>query len=282
MTETLERTTFLRPPRGARTVGSAPAIEWVASVLRAKPGALPVDFAASADVTRKTVESLLGSSPRPSLRWDTYERIMNTGPEDVKIAPGRIVSGRPALRIVQELRDDGWNLPEIAGAAGLKPATLRATNLGRVRVETLSRIVLAKRLLDVRRTRGGVNSSAHVPAYPTTRRIEALMVQGWTRDEIAQRAGLSAGVIQNRSARKHVTVATAERVRKAFASMRIMSGDSVVTMKTAKRLGYAPWSAWSDGSMDVGSAVPDYGFVDDPQWGGRHSAALGSIMFGRL
>lgn len=63
-----------------------------------------------------------------------------------------------------------------------------------------------------------------------------------------------------------MTVATAERVRKAFASMRIMSGDSVVTMKTAKRLGYAPWSAWSDGSMDTESAVPDYEFVDDPQW----------------
>ena len=90
------------------------------------------------------------------------------------------------------------------------------------------------------------------------------MAMGWRREEIARRSGVSASAIRTTGTK--VLASTAERVRVAFTAMRLTPGDSAITQERAKQLGYAPWSAWPGGSIDVESAVPDWGFVEDRQW----------------
>lgn len=251
---------------GSRTRGkdSVPAIEWITQVLKSRPEAQVSDFAASAGVSRKTVANLLGPSPRPSLYAGTYERIMSTGPQDLKISRHRIVSGKPARRMVAALVEDGWSHGEIAQAAGLQTSTLTPQNLDRVYVETISRLQRATRTLNNRHAHGERSNATSVPSYPMLRRVEALMVLGWTREEITRRSGVSVAAI--RTTRKRVLPTTAQGVHEAFLRMRFSLGDSPATRERAKQMGFAPWSAWPDGSIDIESAVPDWAFVQDRRW----------------
>lgn len=248
----------------ARGKDSRPVIEWIQYVLQSRPGAQVADFAVAAGVGRKTIAGLLGDSPRPTLYSGTYERIMNTRPEDIRIAPHRIVSGDGARKILSELTQDGWSLGEIARAGGLKRSTVSSGNLGRVQVETVGRILHAQEVLNRRHLRGERHPRALIPSYRVLRRVEALMSMGWTQEEIAQRAQVSVKVF--RAAKKSVFHSTARRVFAAFEGMRLSPGGSDVTREYARRLGYAPWSAWPGDSIDREDAIPDWRFLDDVEW----------------
>lgn len=249
--------------RYGRGHDSAEAIGWIKEALRRRPEAQPCDFALSAGVSRRTVTELLGSSPRPTLYAPTYARIMSTSPEGIRVPPTRVVSGAPARHIISALTSRGWTRREIAGAAGISGNTIAPGNLERVRVETVVRLVHARRALDERSRRGAV--SQYVPSFPMLRRVEALMSMGWDREEIANQAGASQGTIRTR--KQKVARSTAQSVAETFERLRFTLGGNDTTRRRAKRLGYAPWSAWPNGSMDVEGAVPDWKFVEDKQWG---------------
>lgn len=261
MTQTLEGT-----PR-TRGNDSRPAIEWINRVLAQRPEAQPYDFAAAAGVNRKTVANLLGPSPRPSLYSPTYERIMSTGPEDVRLSRHRVVPGTQAQQIVDDLTRQGWTLIEIAAAAGMRPGTLNRKNLTQVHLQTIARLAQAKRVLDARKRSGAESLYALEPSFRVLRRVEALMTMGWSRDEIARRAGVSRAAIRTRKTR--VSASTARAVSAAFESMRFSTGNNEITRQRARQYGFAPWSAWPNGSIDVASAVPDWKYMDDKEWGER-------------
>lgn len=243
---------------------SAVAIAWITEVLQQRPDARPYDFAASAGVNRKTIANLLSESPRPTLYSSTYSRIMSTGPDDVRLSRYRLTSGAAAQRIVNDLLRKGWTRKEIADAAGLRRYTVADKNLGQVHLQTVARLMEARRVLDAR-TRSGVESEhALAPSFRVLRRAEALMAMGWSREEIAKRAGVGAAVL--RTKRSHVALSTAKAVEKAFAEMRLTPGGSEITRRRARRYGFAPWSAWPGGTIDVASAVPDWEFVEDAVW----------------
>lgn len=222
------------------------------------------DFAVAAGVSRKTVANLLGANPRPTLYSKTYERIMSTGPEDIHIARRRIVPGDSAREVLNSLTQDGWSLKEIAEAGGLKRSTLSSGNLGSVHAETLARLLRAQGVLNLRLLQGERDPRALVPSYRVLRRAEALMSMGWKREEIARRGQVSVHAL--RTTKRFVLRSTAERVFATFDSMRLSPGDSDITRERAKRLGYAPWSAWPGWSIDREDAVPDWGFLDDVEW----------------
>lgn len=255
--------TAMSAPR-TRGRDSSVAIQWITQVLKQRPGAHPSDFAASAGVSRKTVVNLLGESPRPSLNSATFTRIMDTTPEDVRLSRRRVVSGEPARRILEHLGAQGWTLREIADAAGLKTSTLNDKNLDQVYIETLSRLAHARRVLEGRLLRGMEGRFVLVPSTPMLRRVEALMAMGWSRSDIAERAGVSLGAIRTAKPRVHAT--TSRAVHAAFETMRFSTGTNAITQKRARQLGYAPWSAWPDGGMDDEDAVPEWRFVADDEW----------------
>lgn len=258
MTQSLERETR------SRGKDSAPAIEWITQVLEQRPGAQACDFAYSAGVNRKTIVGLLGPSPRPSLYSSTYDRIMSTGPEDVKVPRHRIIPGEPAKRIVENLVGKGWMLKEIADAAGIGPRTLNNQNLDNVHAETVYRLLMAKRRLDEKNLRGIEGENALALAHSLHRRVEALMVMGWSREEIARRSEVPISTL--RTAKPRVLVSTLKSVKGAYEGMRFTPGGNEVTEHRAKRMGYAPWSAWPGGSIDVEDAVPDWNFIQDVSW----------------
>lgn len=250
----------------ARGNDSSVAIAWINQVLKQRPGAQACDFADAAGVSRKTVVKLLGQSPRPSLYTATFTRIMNTSPEDVRASHPRSVSGEPAKRILKYLVAQGWTRLEIADAAGLSAATLYGQNLDRVYTETITRLDHAKRVLDRRAMRGMEGRFALVSSTPMLRRVEALMVMGWSRGDIIERAGVSMGAIRTVKPRVHAT--TSRAVHAAFETMRFTIGTNAITQRRARQLGYAPWSIWPEsGGIDAEDAVPEWKFVADPEWG---------------
>lgn len=241
---------------------SAEAIEWIRHVLRKRPDAQLSDFASSAGVNRKTIANLLGSSPRRSLYTPTYQRIMATGPDDIRLPSNRLIDGTVARNIVGTLTGMGWTLREIAEKAGLSPKTIIKDNMEAVQTETLERLLHARRTL-LETTPNGPGEQ-YVPSFPMLRRVDALMAMGWDRKEIAQRAGVTPEII--RTTKKRVAKQTATAVAAAYERMRFSLGGNDITRRRAKRLGYAPWSAWPNGTIDVANAVPDWGFVDDEEW----------------
>lgn len=258
MTQTLEG------PTRTRGKDASPAIAWIKHVLRSRPEAQVTDFAVAAGVSRKTVANLIGPNPRPSLYAGTYEQIMSTRPEDVRIARRRIVDGTPAKEIIASLTQEGWTITEIAKAGGIKPSTLTPGNLDRIYAETFARLVRAQRMLNRRSLNGDGDPRALAPSYRVLRRAEALMAMGWRREEIARRAQVSVHAL--RTTKRSVLRSTSDRVHVTFKSMRLTLGDSPITQERARRLGYAPWAAWPGRSIDDEGAVPDWDFVEDLEW----------------
>lgn len=257
-------TQTLDGPTRTRSRATAPAIEWVRYVLSCRPEALVTDFANAAGVSRNTIANLIGGKPRPSLNSATYERIMSTNPEDIRLTRRRVIPGDTAREVVESLVAKGWNLQEIADAGGLKRSTLTPANLDRVYAETVARLLYARLILNQRAPHGENESRSLVPSYKVLRRAEALMVMGWRREDIAQRGQVSLHAI--RTPKKFVLRPTAERVFEAFDSMRLTPGGSDITRRQARRLGYAPWVAWPGQSIDKEDAVPDWKFLDDTDW----------------
>ena len=258
MTQTLERTALKRGR------DSGPAITWISHVLRSRPEARPCDFAASAGVHRKTVVNLLGPSPRPSLYSETYDRIMSMEPQNVKVSARQIVPGAPAKRILDELVRDGWSIKDIGTVADLKRSTLAPHNLDRVQVGTIQALLRAQVILNAQLARGSRSLSSHVPSFLSLRRVEALMAMGWSCNEIARRSDVSVSSL--RTSKPRIMHETALKIQDAYFHMRMTPGDSDITRERSQRLGYAPWSAWPNRSMEVESAVPDWGFMDNAEW----------------
>ena len=246
----------------ARGHDSAEAIEWIKDVLHKRPDAQLSDFAASSGVNRKTIANLLGPAPQKSLYSPTYRRIMATGPADIHVPSTRVIDGGVARNIVSTLSGMGWTLREIAEAAGVTTQTIIVNNMDNVQAETLSRLVHARRAL-LRKAPNGPGEQ-YVPSFSMLRRVDALMTLGWGGEEIARRAGVTLGVI--RTPKKRVAKETATAVSAAYERMRFSLGGNEITRRRAKRLGYAPWSAWPNGTIDVACAVPDWSFVDDKEW----------------
>lgn len=182
----------------------------------------------------------------------------------MKVSPRQIVPGEAAKGLLAELVHDGWTMREIGEVARLKPSTLAPANLDSVYVGTIQALLRARAILDARLLNGEKSDLAHVPSFPALRKVEALMAQGWTRDDIARRSGVSVSAL--RTSKPRILHETAQGIHGAYLRMRMTPGGSDITRERSQRLGYAPWSAWPNGSIDVESAVPDWGFMDDVEW----------------
>lgn len=246
---------------------SSDAIAWITHVLEQRPEAAPIDFAVTAGVAPKTIKSLLGPCPQSKLRTRTFAKIMNVGPDEIRVDPRRVVPGHPARRIVAELVEQGWSLGEIAGAAGLGVLTLDGRNMDMVHASTVARLVHARGVLSERFRRGERGKHgrfAYVPSFPMLRQVDALMVLGWSLDEIGRRAGVSRTAL--RTSNERVQASTAQAVRNTYEQLRFRHGPSDLTRLRAKQLGYAPWGAWPDGAMEDERGVPQWMGVEDRVW----------------
>jgi hypothetical protein len=89
------------------------------------------------------------------------------------------------------------------------------------------------------------------------RRVEALMVIGWTQQHIADAAGITLPVVQNmHTKRTYVHRETAEKIATAYDKLSMRLGPNMHTAAVARNRGYAPPLAWDDDEIDDPCATP--------------------------
>lgn len=102
-----------------------------------------------------------------------------------------------------------------------------------------------------------------VPKVGAVRRLQALMRIGWSRRELARRAGYKGdafALILN-SSRRPITVATHQRIADLFERLAMHPGPSQRTVEHAERMGWPPPLAWND--PDDPDERPDLTATDD-------------------
>lgn len=103
----------------------------------------------------------------------------------------------------------------------------------------------------------------------TRRRIEALAILGWTRREIASRAGLSASTLRPVNLRRKVYQSTARAVTRVYEELKLQTPrgwQAERIMEMSRRMGYVPGWAWKAGDIDRPSAKPNLYLVENKSW----------------
>ncbi len=103
----------------------------------------------------------------------------------------------------------------------------------------------------------------------TQRRAEALSAMGWTRKEVARKAGLSDSTLHPSKLGKNVWFSTDSAVRDVYEQLKwkVSPGSHAgQTRATARRLGYAPPWAWRNGTLDDPLAQPVLSEIENKEW----------------
>jgi transcriptional regulator with XRE-family HTH domain len=108
-----------------------------------------------------------------------------------------------------------------------------------------------------------------VPGDGTRRRVEALAILGWTRREIAARAGLSVSTLRPVNLRRKVYKSTASAVARVYEELRLQTprgwqAERIAAM--SRDMGYVPGWAWKTGDIDRHSAQPNLSLVENKAW----------------
>jgi transcriptional regulator with XRE-family HTH domain len=104
------------------------------------------------------------------------------------------------------------------------------------------------------------SDSALVPAYGTTRRLQALVALGYTQHDLAARLGLLdtnlarlvyGPPVVKRGRRKRITAKMARKVEALYAELSETPGPSRRSLNRAKALGWLPPIAWDEDVIDL-------------------------------
>lgn len=106
----------------------------------------------------------------------------------------------------------------------------------------------------------GYNRPRLIDATGTHRRIQALCVLGWSRQDIAEKLGIGERAVGYLLAEHTVTTRTAARVRRVYDELWLHTGPSERTRTHALRQGWVSPLAWDDDTIDDPRARP-HGYV---------------------
>lgn len=117
----------------------------------------------------------------------------------------------------------------------------------------------AERILAVRFDLDAIPDGRNVNAAGTRRRLEALMLAGWSQGHIADRLGVSRQRVSTYRRTVNVEAATARAVRDLFNEWWDKPGPEIRATNKARREGFHPAAAWDD--IDDPNAEP---YVAEP------------------
>lgn len=170
---------------------------------------------------------------------------------------------------LEQLRSAGLGKARIAALAGVDPRRVQVILMGRasaarppqkhVRAET------AQKLLAVQAGPALVAVERRVDATGTRRRLQALLALGWSRAELARRAGLQHNTICHVLQREVCTIGTARAVHRVYEELWDRRPAPVTApqrqalsraLREAAREGWVPPMAWDEGTIDDPTATP--------------------------
>lgn len=202
---------------------------------------------------------------------------------DRLIAYGRwetvYTDAEPARTHVRQLQQAGMGLRRIAEVADVNRSQLDNLLSGRPERGTgPSRKVhrdLAAKILAVpvpEAPHRGVAARARIPAFGTTRRLQALVAFGYSQSDLCHRLGItdSNGSCLFTGRRTSVTAATARNVETLFAELQLTPGPNGQARTRGKQHGWALPMAWDEDTIDDPDAVPDSGEHQSVSWADRY------------
>ncbi|USC16212.1 helix-turn-helix domain-containing protein [Rhodococcus sp. 11-3] len=168
-----------------------------------------------------------------------------------------VVDAEPARRHITAMRDIGLTWRTISNLSGVDRKQVADLCRG---AKMTSRDV-ADRILATR-----IPTAAHevapddgrVPAIGTTRRIQALVANGWTQSYIAEQVGITvANMVPLTFGRQHmVQAAKARTVAALFERLQLEQGPSTRARNIGRKYGWALPLEWDDDAIDNPDATP--------------------------
>lgn len=169
----------------------------------------------------------------------------------------------PVRQRVLSLRDQGWSVESIADVAGVSTCNLYVLlNEDKPRV----RATFAEKILSGQFDISRLEPWAKVDSTGTRRRLQALMVLGWSATTLAGRLGMDRSFVRKVMTGPRVRVFAARAVRALFEEIsttrppetaRYERAMATRTRRYAKQRGWVPAMAWDD--IDDPEAVPNLG-----------------------
>lgn len=160
----------------------------------------------------------------------------------------KLVDAAPAREHLERLVATGSTATSIAEATGVSMFTVCRVLKGHPVVHHRTAEVLLK---------AGSAFGEKVPAIGTNRRVQALYVMGWPREEIGRRLGVSKQRVGQLSVAHVVLRDTAAAVARVYDELSMTPGPSRETSARALRWGYRPPLWWDDDTIDDGTPCQD-------------------------
>lgn len=160
---------------------------------------------------------------------------------------------------LEMLLASGMTMPVVAEVAGTQTSTINRLRRDR---QAISKDLEA-RLLRVRPRAELVVAGRLVHPVGAQRRIQGLMVMGWSQVQIAEHAGLiNRQVSLILSSDRMLLKATHDAIDRAYRALSTSRGDSRRATALAKERGYHAPAAWDDDEIDLAYAQPSNPEVD--------------------
>ena len=148
----------------------------------------------------------------------------------------------PARARVMDLLAMDWTCQQIAETSGVAKWTL-----SRLRKGIGAGITPATSAAILSVLPGRPVPSRHcIDATGTRRRVQALAWMGWSRAEVARRAGVNPRTLRAQMSLGRVSTRLAGRIRVVYAELSWTRGPSAPAAAKARSLGFAPPAAWDD------------------------------------
>ena len=198
------------------------------------------------------------------LAWRKYQNDRSRAIAYGRYEPRTHTDPTAARTKILELRGAGLSSRTIAASTGVASAIIELLEYGRkkwIYPATERRILAVSFNLD------RIPAGRNVDASGTRRRIEALMLAGWSQGHIARALGVSRQRVSTYRAGAHVEAATARTIRDLFEQWWDKPGPEIRATNKAIREGFAPAAAWDD--IDDPSATPDLGAETPRPHGGQ-------------
>lgn len=168
------------------------------------------------------------------------------------------IDAAPAVAALRVLRARGWRWRQLETAARRKRTTLQELHDGR---HALIRRYRAHDILAITPT--WQPTMVSVPAIGSSRRVRAMMWQGWPYLDIAERVEMTVASVRN----IHYMPATSARTAMTLAQLcqdwGHRPGPSGRARTWARKASAVPLAAWPEDSIDDPAAEPDLAAVRD-------------------
>lgn len=177
---------------------------------------------------------------------------------------------------IRALNDAGVGSPRLAELTGINEATIQRLARGLHRpYQRTADAIFRVQVPDIPQRAKIASPGRRIPILGSTRRVQALVANGWTLHQISRDHGIERSVLTHiaTGSQTWVFARTAMDIAAIFARMQMVRGSSAKAFNRARREGWPPPLCWDEETIDDPAAQPDWSAV------ARHAPRPGRALF---